>query len=106
MIELRSCLSVSTKIVTIVTASENKEIINMQNDKAIEENAYVSKQVLEQVGTPSGYLFSKALNVYDNKYRVNVYTRVMRGENKDLEGMSISQSYFVRLDDNTVTILS
>ena len=75
----------------------------MQNDKAIKENAYVSKQVLEQVGTPSGYLFSKALNVYDNKYRVNIYTKVQRNE---MDSMSISQSYFVRLDDNTVTILS
>jgi len=54
----------------------------------------------------SGYLFSKALNVYDNKYRVNIYTRAMRGQDKDLEGISISQSYFVRLDDSTVTILS
>ena len=75
----------------------------MQNDKAIKENAYVSKQVLEQVGTPSGYLFSKAMNVYDNKYRVNIYTKVQRNE---MDSMSISQSYFVRLDDSTVTILS
>jgi hypothetical protein len=74
----------------------------MKNDKAIEENAYVSKQVLEQVGTPSGYLFSKALNVYDNKYRVNIYTKVQR---HNIDSMSISQSYFVRLDDSNVTIL-
>ena len=78
----------------------------MQNDKAMYENPYVGKMVLEQVGEPSGYLFSKALNVYDNKYRVNIYTRTMRGQDKDLEGISISQSYFVRLDNNTVTILS
>ena len=75
----------------------------MQNDKAIKENPYVCKAVLDQVGTPSGYLFSKALNVYDNKYRVNIYTRRIVN---DLEGMSISQSYFVRLDDNDVKILS
>ena len=75
----------------------------MQNDKAIKENPYVSKQVLEQVGTPSGYLFSKAMNVYDNKYRVNIYTKVQRNE---MDSMSISQSYFVRLDDSDVTILS
>jgi len=92
--------------VTIVTASENKEIIIMQNDKAMYENPYVGKMVLEQVGEPSGYLFSKALNVYDNKYRVNIYTRAMRGQDKDLEGISISQSYFVKLDGNDVTILS
>ena len=77
----------------------------MQNDKAIKENPYVCKAVLDQVGTPSGYLFSRALNVYDNKYRVNIYTRVYRGEDK-MESMSISQSYFVRLDDDKVRILS
>ena len=75
----------------------------MQNDKAIKENPYVCKVVLDQVGTPSGYLFSKALNVYDNKYRVNIYTRRMVN---DLEGISISQSYFVRLDGDNVRILS
>ena len=75
----------------------------MQNDKAIKENPYVCKAVLDQVGTPSGYLFSKALNVYDNKYRVNIYTRRMVN---DLEGISISQSYFVRLDGDNVRILS
>lgn len=75
----------------------------MQNDKAMKENPYVCKQVLDQVGTPSGYLFSRALNVYDNKYRVNIYTRRMVD---DLEGMSISQSYFVRLDGDNVRILS
>ena len=75
----------------------------MQNDKAIKENPYVCKAVLDKVGTPSGYLFSKALNVYDNKYRVNIYTRRMVN---DLEGISISQSYFVRLDGDNVRILS
>jgi len=78
----------------------------MQNDKSIKENPYVGKKVLDQVGTPSGYLFNKALNVYDNRYRVNVYTRVMRGEDKDLEGISISKSYFCKLDGDNVTILS
>ena len=77
----------------------------MQNDKTIKENPYVCKALLDQVGTPSGYLFSKALNVYDNKYRVNIYTRVYRGEDK-MESMSISQSYFVRLDGDNVRILS
>ena len=50
----------------------------MQNDKSISENPYVGKMVLDQVGTPSGYLFNKALNVYDNRYSVNIYTKVMR----------------------------
>lgn len=77
----------------------------MQNDKAMKENPYVCKAVLDQIGTPSGYLFSRALNVYDNKYRVNIYTRVYRGEDK-MESMSISQSYFVRLDGDNVRILS
>ena len=75
----------------------------MQNDKAIKENPYVGKIVLDQVGIPSGHLFTRALNVYDNKYRVNIYTRRYVD---DIEGVSISKSYFCRLDGDNVTILS
>jgi len=105
MIELESCLSASTKIVTIVTASENKEIINMQNDRALNTNPYVCKEILDQVGKPDNFHECRSLNVFDNKYRVNIYTR------ESVEGLTgdrtrIAQSYFVRLDDDKVTILS
>ena len=77
----------------------------MQNDKPIEENPYVCKQVLEQVGKPDNYHMCKALNVYDDRYRVNIY---VREDVEDLTGhkLYIKDSYFCKLQDNRVTILT
>ena len=77
----------------------------MQNDKPIEENPYVCKEVLDQVGKPENFHMCKGLNVYDNRYRVNVY---VREDVEDLTGykLYISNSYFCKLDDDKVTILS
>jgi len=78
----------------------------MQNDKAIPENKDVCRAVLERFGKPDNYLFCKAMNVFDDRYRVNIYTRVYRGEDK-LESMSISKSYFVKYSDKgTLTVVS
>jgi len=78
----------------------------MQNDKAIPENKDVCRAVLERFGKPDNYLFCKAMNVFDDRYRVNIYTRVHRGEDK-LESMSISKSYFVKYSDKgTLTVVS
>lgn len=79
----------------------------MQNDRALTESKEVCDAVINKVGKPDGYLFCKAMNVFDDRYRVNIYTRVWRGEDKDLEGMSISQSYFVKYSDKgDLTIVS
>mgnify|MGYP003654340685 FL=1 len=77
----------------------------MQNDKPIEENPYVCKEVLEQVGKPDNYHMCKALNVYDDRYRVNIY---VREDVEDLTGhkLYIKDSYFCKLQDNRVTILA
>ena len=77
----------------------------MQNDRALNTNPYVCKEILEQVGKPDNFYECKSLNVFDNKYRVNIYTK------ESVEGITgdrtrIVQSYFVRLDDDKVTILS
>ena len=47
----------------------------MQNDRALKTNPYVCMQVLEEVGKPDNFFQCKSLNVYDNKYRVNIYTK-------------------------------
>lgn len=77
----------------------------MQNDRALNTNPYVCKEILEQVGKPDNFYECKSLNVFDNKYRVNIYTK------ESVEGITgektrIAKSYFVRLDDDKVTILS
>ena len=77
----------------------------MQNDKAINENPYVCKQVLEMVGKPDNFHMCKGMNVYDDRYRVNIY---VREDVEDLTGhkLYIKDSYFCRLDNDKVTILS
>ncbi len=77
----------------------------MQNDKPIEENPYVCKEILKQVGEPENYFMCKGMNVYDNRYRVNIF---VREEIEDLTGhkLYIKDSYFCKLEDDKVTILS
>ncbi len=77
----------------------------MQNDKKIEDNQEVCKKVLDMVGTPENYHMSKGMNVYDNKFRVNIF---VKEELNDITGhkLYIKQSYFCRLDNDVVTILS
>ena len=77
----------------------------MQNDKAVKENPYVCKEILDQVGKPDNYFMCKGMNVYDNRYRVNVY---VKEDVADLTGhkLYIKNSYFCKLENETVTILS
>ena len=77
----------------------------MQNDKAIKENPYVCNEVLEQVGKPDNFYMCKAMNVYDDRYRVNVY---VREDVEDLTGhkLYISNSYFCKYNGTDLTIVS
>ena len=77
----------------------------MQNDKAIEDSPEVCAKLLEMVGKPDNYFMCKGMNVYDDRYRVNVY---VREDVEDLTGykLYISNSYFCKLEDDKVTILS
>jgi hypothetical protein len=76
----------------------------MQNDKAMKENPAVCLELLNKVGKPDNFLLCKAMNVFDDKYRVNIYTRRMV---EGIEGVSISKSYFVKYSEKgTLTILS
>ena len=77
----------------------------MQNDKAIKENPYVCKEVLDQVGKPENFHMCIGLNVFDDKYRVNIYVR------EDVPDLTVDRtyikdSYFCKLEDDKVTILS
>ena len=77
----------------------------MENDKPVEENPYVCKEVLAQVGKPEDYFMCKGMNVYDNRYRVNIY---VKEEVEDLTGhkLYIKNSYFCRYDGTDLTIMS
>ena len=77
----------------------------MQNDKAIPESQEVCDKLLEQVGKPDNYFMCKGMNVYDDRYRVNVY---VKEDIKDLTGHKqyIKDSYFCRYDGTNLTIMS
>ena len=57
----------------------------------------------EQVEKPKNLETCRAINVYDNKYRINVYTR-SHDELYDLDRVRITQSYFCRLDGDQLVI--
>lgn len=57
----------------------------------------------KQVDKPSNLEDCRAINVYDNKYRINVYTRSY-DELYDIDKIRITESYFCRLDGDQLTI--
>lgn len=60
--------------------------------------------LFKQVDRPLGYLMCKAINVYDDRYRINVYVKT---DVEGIEGKRIADSYFCKLDEhNNLTILS
>lgn len=75
---------------------------NMQNDKKLEENPEVCDVLLNKVGRPKDMVMCKAVNVYDDRYRVNIYTRRYVD---NIEGLSISGSYFVSYSNNNLNVL-
>lgn len=59
--------------------------------------------IFNKVSKPDDYLFCKSINVYDNRWRVNIYSkRMVHG----IEGKYISSSYFVTMDNDNLTIVS
>lgn len=60
--------------------------------------------LFQQIEKPSNYKMCKAINVYDNKYRINVYTHEVVD---DIASQRISQSYFAKLagDGTSLEIL-
>lgn len=54
--------------------------------------------LFSHVAKPKDYLYCRSINVYDDRWRVNVYSkRYVEG----IEGKYISQSYFVSFDKST-----
>lgn len=59
--------------------------------------------LFKQVEKPKNLEMCKAINVYDNKYRINVYTR-SHCPIYDIDKVRITQSYFVKLDGDELII--
>lgn len=71
---------------------------------SIEQDGVVCDMLLKQIGKPKDLIMCRAINLYDNRYRINVYTKTMK---HDIESQKISYSCFARLDGiNNLTIVS
>jgi hypothetical protein len=61
--------------------------------------------IFNHVSKPSDYITCKSINVYDNKWRINIYSkRLVDG----IDGKYISNSYFASFsaENRSLTILS
>jgi len=63
----------------------------------------VCQLLFKQIEKPKNLETCKAVNVYDNKYRVNVYTR-SHCPIYDVDQVRITQSYFCHLNGEELTI--
>ena len=63
----------------------------------------VCQLLFKQIEKPTNLETCKAVNVYDNKYRVNVYTR-SHCPIYDIDKVRITQSYFCHLNGEDLTI--
>jgi len=61
--------------------------------------------LFKQIKKPDNFEMCKAINVYDNKYRINVYTKIY-DEFRDLEKKRITLSYFAKVNGDKLEILA
>ena len=61
--------------------------------------------IFNHVEKPSDYIFCKSMNVYDDRWRVNIFSKKMVD---GIEGKYISKSYFTHFNGDTgnLTIVS
>ena len=68
-----------------------------------ENHPEICDLLFNQVEKPKNIEMCRAINVYSNKYRVNIYTR-SHDSLWDIDTVRITQSYFCILNDNELTI--
>jgi hypothetical protein len=64
---------------------------------AVRDN--VVRNVLNNLGTPPGYYQTKATNVYDNRWRVDIWTTVQQSNLGCIAKTIITDSFFVVADE-------
>lgn len=63
----------------------------------------VCDMLIKKIGEPTRLETCKAINVYDNRYRVNFYCRKYDKEH-DIDRIRIEHSYFVIVDGDELII--
>jgi hypothetical protein len=62
----------------------------------------IESLLFKQVEKPKNYLMTKIINVYDNRYRINVYIEFEEG---NLTKRKIFASYFCHYSSGELTII-
>ena len=70
--------------------------------KSIEVDGPVCDMLLNKIGKPNDLVMCRAINLYDNRYRINVYTKKMVG---DIESKTISYSCFAKMNNFDLEII-
>jgi len=63
----------------------------------------IERLLFSQVEKPDHYLMTKIINVYDNRYRINVYTEF---EEDNLTKRKIASSYFCHYNKDKLDIVT
>lgn len=63
----------------------------------------VCELLFQQIEKPAHFDRCKAVNVYDNRYRINLYTKTY-DELYDVYRIKIAKSYFAHLNDGELVI--
>ena len=58
----------------------------------------VMKNLHDKIGVPPNYSHSRGFNVYDNRWRINVYSFIKTDIPSLIKRLFISNSYFVEVD--------
>lgn len=70
------------------------------NPVSVETDGIVCDLVMKRIGRPTNLVMCKASNLWENRYRINVYTKHMVDAETGLEGQKITYSCFAKLIDN------
>ena len=62
----------------------------------------IENLLFKQVEKPKHHLMTKIINVWENRYRINVYTEI---EENNLIKRKIDSSYFCRYEPGKLTIV-
>lgn len=62
----------------------------------------ICDKLFSMVGRPKNTVMCKAINLYDNRYRINVYTE---HESENLTYRRISYSCFAKIHDKEIEII-
>lgn len=71
--------------------------------KSTEYDGLICDLLFKHKDKPKDIITCKAVNVYDNKYRINVYVKAIIN---NIDSQRIGYSCFARLDNKTLSIVS